>query len=247
MKCIFCQKEATLTREHVLPDWLKTLYPYETKVINEFTGIEPQKRWLSNIFQHKARIVCASCNNGWMSTLESKTKPLITQLVELKKMKLTKKEQELLGFWAQKTILMVNQAIPGGLKITTDLHEDIYLNKKASPKVMVDLGWRMNFKGENKEPIGSFEIKQIMGVDVKKEIFQEIKRQSESGGFIWKAVLAIGPIVFELIGHNMKARLEVTKPKNVLMPVFPYQADYNWPFEWPIEADGGLSGIKSRC
>jgi len=246
MKCIFCKKESTLTREHVLPDWLTTLYPSETKVINEFTGVSSQKRWLSNIFQHKAKIVCADCNNGWMSILESNTKPIIIQLAKLKNMSLTQNEQDLLAFWAQKTVMMVNQSMPGGLKITADLYDDIYLNKKASRKVMIDLGWRMSFKGENNEPLGSFEIKQIMGVDVRKEIFQEVKRQSENGGFIWKSVLAIGPIVFELIGHNMKMKLEVTKPKNVLNTIYPYQKDYNWPFEWPIEAEGGLSGIKSR-
>jgi hypothetical protein len=246
MKCVFCKKEAPLTREHVLPDWLKTLYLPKTKVINKFTGVRLTKPWLSNIFQHKAKIVCKDCNSGWMSDLELKTIPIIKQMVNLKTMKLTQSEQEILAFWAQKTILMINQAIPGGLKISDDLFEDLYLNKKASKKVMVDLGWRMNFKGENREPIGSFELKQIMSVDVKKEIFQEIKNQSENGGFVWKAVLALGPIVFELIGHNLKVRLEITKPKNVLKTIRPYKEDYDWPFEWPIEAEGGLSVIKAR-
>lgn len=245
MKCLFCQKERKLTLEHVLPNWLSTLYPKDTKIINQFTGSSNQV-WPSKIFQHKAKIVCAECNNGWMANLEAKTKPIIEKMITLNSMSLDENTQNTLAFWAQKTVLMLNQAVPGGLKITQDLYDDIYQKKSHSEKVLVNLGWRLKYKGEDNEPIGSFEIKQIYTVDVKKEIYEKIKEESEQGGFIWKACLAIGPIVFELMGHNMRARLEIGSNIKTVKIIRPYINELTWPFEWPIEAEGGLSGIKSR-
>lgn len=141
---------------------------------------------------------------------------------------------------------MLCQSVSGGLKITQDLYTDIYQNKSFSGKVLVNVGWRMNFSGKIDEPIGSFEIRQMPHVDVKKEIYNNIKEQSKQGGFIWKAILAVGPIVFELIGHNMKATLEIGINTQVFKIIRPYSGDLHWPLEWPIEAEGGLSEIKSR-
>jgi len=245
MKCLFCQRDKTLTLEHVLPNWLSALYPKNTMVTNQFTG-GTNKLWPSKIFQHKARIVCANCNNGWMSDLEAKTQPIIREMVSLNKIPLDKNSQDTLAFWSQKTVSMLCQSVPGGLKITQDLYTDIYQNKSFSGKVLVNLGWRMNFSGKINEPIGSFEMRQIPHVDVKKEIYENIKEQSEQGCFIWKAILAVGPIVFELIGHNMKATLEIGTNTKVFKIIRPYSADLQWPLEWPIEAEGGLSEIKSR-
>ena len=245
MKCLFCQEEKTLTLEHVLPNWLSTLYPQNTMVINEFTG-GSNKIWPSKIFQHKAKVVCASCNNGWMSDLESKTEPIIKRMIKLERMLMDKNTQDTLAFWSQKTVLMSNQAVSGGLKITSDLYDDIYDKKDHSAKVLVNIGWRMQFNGNKDQPIGSFEIRQIPHVDVKKEIYENIKNESEQGGFIWKAILAVGPIVLELIGHNMKARLEIESNTKVFSTVRPYTNDWYWPLEWPIEAEGGLKEIKSR-
>lgn len=245
MKCIFCQEEKVLTLEHVLPNWLSTLYPKNTMFTNQFTG-GTNKLWPSKIFQHKAKIVCAGCNNGWMSDLEAKTQPIIKSMVRLEKMVIDKNAQDTLAFWAQKTVLMLCQAIPGGLKITQDLYDEIYQKKNFSGKVLVNTGWRMNFSGKINEPIGSFEIRQIPQVDVKKDIYESIKKESKQGGFIWKAILAVGPIVFELIGHNMKAVLEIGSNTKVFKTIRPYNDDWYWPLEWPIEAEGGLSSIKSR-
>lgn len=245
MKCLFCQKDRTLTLEHVLPDWLSTLYPKNTMVVNQFTG-DSNKEWPSKIFQHKARVVCADCNNGWMSDLEARTEPVIKRLIKLERMLIDKDTQNTLAFWSQKTVLMLNQSVPGGIKITQDLYDDIYKKQSYSDKVLVNLGWRMKFKGGVGEPIGSFEIKQIQGVDVKKEIYESIKNESENGGFIWKSIIAIGPIVFELIGHNMKARLEIGSNTKVFKIIRPYANDLYWPFDWPIEAEGGLNEIKLR-
>ena len=88
---------------------------------------------------------------------------------------------------------------------------------------------------------------QIPSVDINKKIFNNVKHQIENGGFIWKSILSIGPIVFELIGHNMNVKLEITCNSKVFNCIRPYKNDLNWPLDWPIEAEGGLQKIRSRC
>lgn len=56
----------------------------------------------------------------------------------------------------------------------------------------------------------------------------------------------IGPIVFELVGHNMKVRLEVVPNTNVFKCIRPFNTDLQWPLDFPIEAEGGLGVVASR-
>lgn len=243
--CVFCHSSSKMSREHVLPNWLCDLYPNETMITNQFVG-KSQKTWPSKIFQHKAKVVCEPCNNGWMSKLEGEAKPILTKLMRLSTTIIDQNEQAILSFWAQKTLLMLNQAVPGDLKITSDLYDDLYTKKSASPKVLVQMGWRMLNRGTKDEPIASFELKQIPSVDVPSDLLEAVTKQKDSGGFIWKAVFAIGPVVFEMAGHNMQITLTVDTNSKVVATIRPYTRDLQWPLEWPIEAEGGLSEIKKR-
>ena len=245
MKCIFCQQNEKLTKEHVLPNWLCKLYPNWDIATHEFTGSK-SKTWQSKIFQLQTKVVCKKCNSGWMSDLEQEVRPILTELVNLNKLIIDKKSQDTLAFWIQKTVLMLNQALPNSLKITQDLYEELYKNKSFSKKAIVNLGWRMNYSGNKLNPLASFQIKQIQSVDVKKELTGEVIRQKDEGGFVWSAVMAIGPLVFELVGHNMNIILEINTHTKVFEIIRPYKKDIEWPLEWPIEAEGGLDMIKSR-
>lgn len=244
-KCVFCQSKENLTLEHVFPEWLSRLYPNGLVVTNEFVG-DQNKKWESTIFNHKTRVVCKICNEGWMSELEVRVIPIITKMFTLKKTIISQYEQEELAFWAQKTMLMLNLAIPGSLKITSDLYEDLYKSSSSSKKVLVNIGWRMKFLGDKDNPIASYHIIQIPFVDVKKELEDAVRDEIEKGGIIWKATLALGPCLFELIGHNMKVILEIGVKTQVFKTIRPYKNVIDWPLEWPIEAEGGLEKIKSR-
>ena len=245
MRCIFCKEDGILTREHVLPDWLKVLYPEKSRVTNKFTS-ETSKIWPSKIFQHKVKIVCAECNHGWMAELENQVKPIISQMVRLEDFLIDENKQNLLAFWSQKTVLMLNQSVPGGIKFTQDLFDDIYQKKNFSNKVLVNLGWRMKYAGDINEPICFFETKQIPYVSVAREIHEHAKKEREAGRFAWRSIFVIGPIVFELVGHNMKVRLEVVPNTNVFKCIRPFNTDLQWPLDFPIEAEGGLGVVASR-
>lgn len=60
----------------------------------------------------KLRIVCEKCNNGWMSGLQKKTKPILTAFIEGNWRKLTPAEQRTLAAWAAMFTMAVEYGDP---------------------------------------------------------------------------------------------------------------------------------------
>jgi len=79
-KCAFCGERANLTAEHLWSAWAESLfgprlYQY---VRREFESVTT---WQKNKLDLKAKVVCAECNNRWMSELESATKSVIKDMM----------------------------------------------------------------------------------------------------------------------------------------------------------------------
>lgn len=78
--CIFCGKEGNLSKEHLWPDWLSKMYiragdekhtfGSETYLNKEMVHDGVYER-PGHLFSLKNRVVCQSCNNGWMSEVEN--------------------------------------------------------------------------------------------------------------------------------------------------------------------------------
>lgn len=240
--CLFCNN-IPLTKEHVLPQWLRNHYS-EVSVINEFTS--NHKQWITQPFDLTAKVVCKNCNEGWMSDLEDDFRPIFNEMLALRDLMIDEPKQSIIALWVQKTVLMLNQATPSSIKITSETYKEIYNDRKATKRIVVYLGWRMKYGQDKKDPLASFSIKQINSIDVIKTIYESVKKQVDEGGFAWKATLAVGPLVFELIGHNMNVILDINGNTKVMQVIRPYNNDIKWPLEWPIEAEGGLESLHLR-
>ena len=81
-QCVFCGSESDLTREHVLPDWLTDI-GLELEPSGHLAGpINSVPRlWTARPFRTTVRMVCAGCNNGWLSELEGAAKTAMTPLI----------------------------------------------------------------------------------------------------------------------------------------------------------------------
>jgi hypothetical protein len=80
-QCAFCPNSASLSGEHLWSQWIGDELgsrPYT------FTRIDTDgsvNQWKNDELNVKAKVVCKSCNNGWMSDLESKTKPILKDMI----------------------------------------------------------------------------------------------------------------------------------------------------------------------
>ena len=249
--CMFCQREGQrLTREHVYPNWLSKLFSTKLKVTSEVSGDSIKRTWQSNIFQDKIKLVCGECNSGWMSTIESEVKGLLTSLAFTHDgHTLIQEDQRKLSLWVQKTVLVINKATGGDFDIPIGFYEKLYKSQSQPiSNMMVTMGWRMLAKGTKDEPLATFEIKQVSrAIPNDKKSAAAIKLQVAEGKLIWAATLGLGNVVFQIVGTNLDGKIEVGGNDSHVR-VFPqintYSEDLEWPTEWPIEALGKLEDIK---
>ncbi|ATY17186.1 hypothetical protein CU254_42195 (plasmid) [Amycolatopsis sp. AA4] len=96
-----------MTREHVLPDWLTGLGLGFSPVVHHAGPLNQVPReWSSKPFRTTVRMVCATCNNGWLSELERKAKPVLTPLIRGEPRRLSVDDQALIAAWTCKTALV---------------------------------------------------------------------------------------------------------------------------------------------
>jgi hypothetical protein len=119
--CLFCGAAmyGKKTVEHIVPQWLMDHLDIRSKQIAPAlheveTGILFGHR-RHTVSRFLAGGVCATCNNGWMSALESRTKPILTRLIadQNELVNLTELERTTIARWTVKTCAAMNRSGPG--------------------------------------------------------------------------------------------------------------------------------------
>jgi hypothetical protein len=116
-RCIFCGAFG-LTKEHVLPDWLRSIFPRlptDTHTVGTVdwvhlptAGIMPlpsRRLRQGQAGSRKVKVVCKGCNTGWLSVMEESTKPILGSLVQGTAGVLTNTQQRALAAWIYECLL----------------------------------------------------------------------------------------------------------------------------------------------
>lgn len=123
MPCLFCQADATLTAEHVIPEWAREhlqddptdVGTHIRQAIHIGTNEVVTNSYEAVAASAKTRCVCARCNNGWMSDLESKAKPLLGDLIDGRPRAFTETQREIVATWFVKTAFVQGAKFPPSL------------------------------------------------------------------------------------------------------------------------------------
>lgn len=120
-KCIFCEQYGS-SKEHIFPDWLRSQFPRDEDSTHTFGTHAPsqiigvprttQKKLQGHSGTKTVKTVCAKCNNGWLSQIEQKAKPILESLIEGDRINLGVGEQLTLATWATKTVMIAEQLHP---------------------------------------------------------------------------------------------------------------------------------------
>ena len=148
-KCMFCGAElttATRAKEHIFPQWLQRHLRISDALIHptHLTFADKEEPSLGHRVvsrrQHNLRNllagqVCATCNNGWMSTLESEVTPLMISLLtsDTKVHMLEEQERLLLARWAAKTAFVLNRGSNFHHLVSDELAHSLRTNTSALP------------------------------------------------------------------------------------------------------------------
>jgi hypothetical protein len=105
--CIFCGNSAD-SREDAWPRWLTDRFQS-----NELIDVQAQRRgvplkpWRHRRPELSVRCVCSSCNNGWMSDLENRVKPLLEPMLDGKRTILDFAAQTTIAVWGMKVAMVL--------------------------------------------------------------------------------------------------------------------------------------------
>jgi hypothetical protein len=81
-ECAFCDHQGKLSAEHIASDWMRDLFPGRRTGWFKNDKMEEPKHFEADSIDWTAKVVCESCNNGWMSDIESQhAKPALTPLI----------------------------------------------------------------------------------------------------------------------------------------------------------------------
>jgi hypothetical protein len=132
-RCLFCTRQDSLTREHVMPQWIwreahgedpsgpTIADPGPSKAHESFVlteaglvrTVDPRSdQPLMRATSLTVRSVCRPCNNGWMARLEDQVKPILIRMNRERSWRLSSGEVGVLRRWVLKTGLMLEQTDP---------------------------------------------------------------------------------------------------------------------------------------
>jgi hypothetical protein len=115
-RCIFCTGTG-LTKEHVFPDWLNDVLPRgkynKHERLRSFDPARPGNPVVldaTRIHQggpanRRVRVVCGSCNSGWMGNLQDRAKPVLVPLIRGESCAIGAAARNLIASWTAMTAM----------------------------------------------------------------------------------------------------------------------------------------------
>lgn len=98
--CGFCDSAARTNHQHIFGKRLLPLLPAKEGTYFEYRPNDvtvSRKKYAGHLIGKQARVVCPTCNNGWMRTLEEEAFPLLRAAVTNDLNRLTLEDQKLLA------------------------------------------------------------------------------------------------------------------------------------------------------
>jgi hypothetical protein len=108
------------------------------EVVNVMDSPFPVPQWKSvGNLGHKAAVVCAKCNSGWMSVLESRAIPLLTPMIRAdRRVTLTPEDQHIVATWVTKTHMMYRYRLSPQRPASASNHQFLYTNQEPPPRTL---------------------------------------------------------------------------------------------------------------
>jgi hypothetical protein len=96
--------------------------------------------------ERKLPLLCLSCNNHWLSDIESRTSPILAPLIRGEPAALTERDQARLALWAVKTTVLLQFTMAPDQQGVPQAHFDyLYQRRAIPPHVWV---WIASYDGE---------------------------------------------------------------------------------------------------
>lgn len=193
----------------MLPDWLKELFPRDEHSSHTFGTTDPsliigvprvtQTKHHGHSGTRKVKVVCKSCNNGWLSRLEETAKPLLIPLINGERCGLTLQTQITIATWAAKTAMIAEHLRPREKGVSEA--ERAWLKEHLIPPRSW-IVWLAGYNGKSWRNLG---MNQYRGR------LQEspISSPTVESHYIHATTFGIGRVVFLVVGTTLESAPEI--------------------------------------
>jgi hypothetical protein len=144
-RCIFCEAFG-VSKEHVLGDWLKEIFPrtpVDTHMTRATTWGQSAHGKIyampvvrienGHASTRKVRFVCEPCNNEWMSGLETAIQPIIMPLIAGFAAFMSVEQQKILATWIAKTVMAAEYIYPDQIAISQEQRHFLMTKQEPPP------------------------------------------------------------------------------------------------------------------
>ena len=238
--CIFCHNKAS-TREDAWPLWLMKRFPASD---NSRMDADRGGRKLGSWPMAKPKLVvkwlCATCNNGWMSSLESKTRPVLESILDGKLDNIDATSQSTLACWAVKTAMVLECLNPGRTSFYSDDERQLMCASQSLPsRTSVWIA-----KCINQPNIYS----------AAKDLWTALY---DGGVHAYTTTMAFGSIAFQIVSIKTSATIPENVPitydvtegpwEQMLLQMWPpCHKSLAWPPHYGLDSDFGLEALTER-
>lgn len=250
--CVFCGSTHGFSKEHVWPQWLHpfashgdTARRWHHEAGFAQTGAETFTEQptivterLGSVLTLKTREVCGSCNNGWMSQFEARTKPLVLALMEAAaggwSAVVSPDEAARLATWAVKTALM-RELSAGTLVDRTESYTHLRQQVLPPPECKVWLG---RHAGEL-----DFNVKQA---SVRVRRFDRPWDQGEVRNVLWSC-LTFGGLSFLVYVVDGWGVPSPSRDPTRWRPLWPQAAEVRFPARFDVSGGDVLEAVTVQA
>lgn len=241
--CAFCGAVGPLTREHVFGQWVSKIgldltptrhYAGPLNSLPRHMGKQPPYRQTVKSF-------CASCNNGWMSNLETAAKRVLTPLILDEPGTIALEDQAVIATWVHKTaltamLLSSQEQRESGYGLSPLEYRALYERRELRRPLNASQFWVGRFEGAS-----GFSAVRVTPLTVRSPGLPECRLPQGYAMTIVLGALILHGLRFTALGLQANATMELGMPQ-----LWPSDASLSWPTGKPCTgqsflalADGG--------
>lgn len=229
-RCIFCQEEKKLSKEHLWPNWLNGYVEKcpKDKYINEiYSGLpknvpelEKTLERSGNLLTLKFRVVCEECNNGWMSDIEESVKPFFIATMNGENIEIDENTQRSISEWVVLKSMVAEQS-DGKTQVTPkkDL-KAFYLKRSIPDYFRIYIG---NNDLANFSEYMRYSCTVSLDLNGPKNNMEGYERNTQSISIVFGSVL-----IYVLACRETDVKLWRKLRLNELKLLFPFKKEFSW-------------------
>jgi hypothetical protein len=229
--CAFCGECERMSREHVFPQWIAAALPGPGAggfLAERVSDLDALASWKAAKPNTQVRIGKA-CNEGWMSLLEDRAKPILSSLINptRRRTTLSLAAQDLIALWVAKTTYMADLSNAVHV-VPASCFRALYVTREPPSDMRI---WLSAYDAKHAIHMWS----QAMQVG-------PVSDRDRVDGYVMTVTL--GCLVFQ-VAHFFDADVgpAETGQDALLVPVWPRQGRSQF---WPAGLPGGPNGMNDE-